>query len=528
MKNPLLGLIVWVLLTSFILPSAIVPNVSEKQRDTTSECFYQKHGVRPPGIEWNKTYGGPGTDFFYCGCQTNDGGYIASGNREIEGKNYAWILKLDKNGVQEWEVTAMENETYMAFTSYVKQTDDGGYIACGSLTEGTTHHRYHRFIWKLDASGKTEWINCYDTPEQGHFYMMQETTNGGYVAVGYVYTNEQRQDTNVLMLKTDIHGNVEWRKTFRYSDGADEGYCLTVANDGGFVIGGWAQCSQENYDFWIIKTDECGHEQWNKTFGGTELDICHARNCYQTADGGYLFGGHTFSYGAGSGDIWNIHVDSAGNMQWNETFGYPGSKELIWAMEKTNDGFILAGVKNCDDIIAPRDEALVIKIDSDGNAWWTMTVGGPREDQAAYVNKTLDGGYIVIGRTKSFGRGDWDGWLLKIGPDKSTERPSLRLTKPRPGRLYLFDMLTLPVPFLDEALVVNDLTFTSRVEYDADDSYIVKVEYFINGRVVGRATEANYPFTWSGAKSGLYRVKARAYTGWGATDRDMVMIKKIW
>ena len=44
---------------------------------------------------------------------------------------------------------------------------------------------------------------------------------------------------------------------------------------------------------------------------------------------------------------------------------------------------------------------------------WSRTYGGSGSDGAYSVQQTADGGYIVAGKTRSFGAGGLDGYLIK-------------------------------------------------------------------------------------------------------------------
>jgi hypothetical protein len=92
-------------------------------------------------------------------------------------------------------------------------------------------------------------------------------------------------------LKTDETGRMQWYKEYNFgdydnSDNRMEAVCKT--NDGGFILTGWG--SGTSHDYWMIKTDSIGNELWNKTFGGSEDDYGHNKDCYQTKDGGFVMG----------------------------------------------------------------------------------------------------------------------------------------------------------------------------------------------------------------------------------------------
>jgi PGF-CTERM protein len=150
-------------------------------------------------------------------------------------------------------------------------------------------------------------------------------------------------------------------------------------------------------------------EEWNKTYGGDRTDL--AKSVFQTADGGYVFGGcmssYLTTYEIGTSDFWLIKTDSMGNELWNKSYDGSGSEELKTAVLTSDGGYILTGTTSVG--------ILLIKTDADGSQEWSKIFGGQSHEHPCSVLQTSDGGYIILGAKMIYGtRTRWyDSLLIK-------------------------------------------------------------------------------------------------------------------
>ena len=107
--------------------------------------------------------------------------------------------------------------------------------------------------------------------------------------------------------------------------------------------------SRGSDDYWIVKIDNSGNKQWDKTYGGSDFD--YFKSMINTTDGGYLIGGYTQSGISGDKsdpvrgfyDYWIVKIDSDGNKVWDKTFGGGNLDELTSMVTTTDNGYMLGG-----------------------------------------------------------------------------------------------------------------------------------------------------------------------------------------
>jgi hypothetical protein len=225
---------------------------------------------------------------------------------------------------------------------------------------------------------------------------VEQTSDGGYIFTGLTCP-EIASNPHVWLVKVDSSGEKTWDVTFGKA-AIEGGNSVRQTTDGGYIVVGYTfSYGAGSRDVWLIKTDASGNKVWDRTYGGTAED--DGRSVAQTLDGGYIVAGATCSFGAGVVDVWLIKTDENGDTLWTRTFGGVGDDEGASVQPTADGGYIVAG--------SSGQNLWLIKTDASGNRIWDVAYGGAGEEEGASVQQTSDGGYIATGYATPDGPGVW-------------------------------------------------------------------------------------------------------------------------
>lgn len=311
---------------------------------------------------WSKTFGGINNQDAeaYSGQQTTDGGYVLAGKTGSSAKDYdVYLIKTDSDGNEVWSKTFGGTGTQTS--SSVQETSDGGFVIAG-YTDSSEGNIY---LIKTDSNGSEVWSKTY----VGVANSVQQTTDGGYIVAGWGYDSNSTYG-GAFILETDSNGNELWSKVF-VGNGYAYAESVQETSDGGYVIAGYTSTLYVLGDMaYLIKTDSNGNEVWSKVFDPTYnrinpflyVEYTRAYSVQQTTDGGYIVAGETTSSGAGGYDVYLEKTDSNGNRLWAKTFGGT-STDTAYSVQQTADGgYVLAGYTYS----GTDYNVFLIKTDSDG------------------------------------------------------------------------------------------------------------------------------------------------------------------
>jgi hypothetical protein len=278
-------------------------------------------------IQWQKALGGSAAENLLSIQPTPDGGYIASGltysnDGDVSGYHGgdeadAWIIKLNGSGIIQWQ-KVLGGSTGCDFANYILPTPDGGYVFVGHTDSNdgdVTSNAGERDVWivKLSGSGAIQWQKTIGGAKNDYAFCFQSTSDGGYIAAGYTYSNNgdvngNHGDADAWIVKLSSNGAIQWQKSLGGSN-EDIARFIQPTTDGGYIVTGSAKSNNGdvsgNYggqDAWVIKLSNNGAIQWQKSLGGTDYDF--ANSIHPTTDGGYIVAGQAIS---NNGDVSGNH-----------------------------------------------------------------------------------------------------------------------------------------------------------------------------------------------------------------------------
>ncbi len=270
------------------------------------------------------------------------------------------------------------------------------------------------------------WQKSLGGTNQEYGYCIKQTNDGGYIVVGESVSPVGGMITNhygsydFWVVKLNNSGVIEWQKSLGGSD-YDKAYSVQQTTDGGYVVVGTT--SSNNFDVtghygsddvWVVKLSSLGAIEWQKALGGSSLE--GGFSIQQTTDGGYILCGYTFSTNgavtSGTGG-WIVKINSTGTIQWQKSIG----NYMNCIRQTTDGGYIAAGYSNGP---LGNTDYHIVKLNNLGTTEWQKYLGGTSSDAAYYIQQTSDGGYIVAGESNSsntdvtLNNGSYDYWVAKL------------------------------------------------------------------------------------------------------------------
>lgn len=342
--------------------------------------------ISPSGrLLWQRCYGGSKGDECRRIVTTSDGGmllagYVASTDGDISGNHGSsdiWLAKLDAAGNIQWQRCYGGSGTDELLS--LAKTSDGGYIFAGLTTSSdgdvTGGHnnavnREDAWVAKITAGGVIEWAKCFGGTSRDGAHNIIQNSGGGYTFLGFSASADgdlvgHVQNWDVWIVELDQAGQITWQKTYG-GTGADHGYSLLELADGGYVIAADTRSNNGDvsgnhnpgtFDVWLLKINDAGQIVWQRCYGGSfdegwpvigqALDDNYVFGSYSTSVDGDITGHHgAFDIS----DTWLVKIDQQnGNILWSGSFGGNGGDGVRDLLVLADGTYLVVGDTGSSD-----------------------------------------------------------------------------------------------------------------------------------------------------------------------------------
>lgn len=355
-------------------------------------------------VIWSKNYGGSEEDNADKIISTSDNGFLIAGSTSsydyditfMHGDEDIWIIKIDSLGNIEWQKcyggSGSEN------MSNIVQSSDGNFLVLGKTTsmDGDIIEYFGEadlWLFKINITGEIIWQRSLGTFADDVPCDLVETANGNIVLTSYVWDS---WDYTITVL--DSVGNFITLKEYGGSD-VEEPHAVAKSSTGGVIINGESYSDDGDVsghhgyygDYWFVELDSLGNLINQFCFGGSGgekgLSILNADNMSyilsgysSTNDNGDVTGHHGIGPYA---DFWIISLDVFGNIQWQKSIGGTSNDYAYTIEQCTDDGFIVGGYAvssdgDVTDHIAEED-------------YWIVKLSAPCSYELYFADEDLDG-----------------------------------------------------------------------------------------------------------------------------------------
>ena len=367
-------------------------------------------------------------DNFY-GADTIAGGVGIGGTVKFRSGYYSWSAQKDA-GVSHWRLYAFEIDTvgelmaevYPFTEDTISERAANVLVVEDSLLVGLSYRQVlteqvpgDMVLTKIRGNGDIIWKEAYGLSDRLEIPQRAAlTADGGFILAGQVTIETQsNQEADAWLVKTDSLGNMEWEQTYggpTYDSGSD----IVQTPDGGFLLLGWTRSfGAGQRDFYLVKTDSVGEQEWQRTYGGGGEDV--GSGILQLSNGNYLLTGGGTNGAVTTAKGYLFEVTPNGQQVWHEQYesGSSPGDHLFKSIQLSDGSLVSCGLADNDG--TGGNAGWLVKTDANGELLWQREYDKNEHTDLFYsVLATYDGGFLLSGQAVNEATNSQDAWLLKV------------------------------------------------------------------------------------------------------------------
>ncbi len=324
--------------------------------------------------------------------------------------------------------------------AYVNFRDSAG-NSLKTIELGGLENNYTAYAASIDAAADGGFFLC------GGFTTADGTPKGDFASLAHDGAVFGQTDAYVARFSED--GSITWMRGLTGS-GHDQAKAVKATADGGCVAlfetsshdGDLADLNRGIFNLAVVKYDAAGNTEWTRIIGGRNLEssdfgidilsngnyvVCGIKSSYTEDFADKPYYGNTF-------DLFATEIDATdGTSVWLNTYGGESNEYFNGVTATSDGGFIMVGdTKSSTDTFAGfsgYENSCVMKLDATGEVEWVSGLKSSETNEAERAVE-LDDRYVVIGSSngtdfdfKDLNKGSSDVYVAQF--DKSGKRMSL-------------------------------------------------------------------------------------------------------
>lgn len=363
--------------------------------------------AQPSLINWEIKEGIKGEDYFTKTIQLSNGNLAAIGNfPSPDGlKKYGFLSLIDFSTGKILKKISFGNQNEI-FIHDIIELPEGNMLMVGYSSFNKINYPW---LIKLDASGNKLLEKVLPLPEGSILTSIHSDLQNGF------YLTAKINNGDIFFIRLNNEIDIIWKK-LALSGSNGELRKVSIGLNGSVYLGGNSKKGegQNLGDVWISSLDKNGNELWRKSFGGKLWE--ELNDLTILPDGSILFCGETNSLGNGKQDFWLVKLNNNGFLQWERTYGGREADIATSILPLFNGNIWLAGssLSLINKKGATKFAARIIEIDASGNLQWEADYGGDNNEDINYLCQIHDGSVLFSGWTESNTQNIKDAWMVRF------------------------------------------------------------------------------------------------------------------
>lgn len=354
---------------------------------------------------WRKAFGAYGQDEAGSVVVTTEGDIILAGSTGSfgNGSSDAYLLKVSGEGDLLW--SAAIGGPQIDHAEGLVLLPDGNVVFAG-FSNGGDHGGYDGWLVKANEVGQVVWSRYFGGSDWDLLHDIDMASNGGFYLTGSTYS-EGAGASDGWVIRVDTEGEPVWIKVI---GGAfdDVFYSGDATSDGGVIVAGATSSDGLDMDGYICKLNASGGVEWENVLATDSVE--YVSDVLQIADGRFSVVGTT-RYWENFNEYLHVMYSPGGSVQWTKHWGQVNDQEATAQLQVPSGKLYTVGYTETTG--AGAKDVFIFRCDPDVGDYEDQDSFGGTNDDVGYAVAQVPDGFILVGKTNSFGAGGDDVLIIR-------------------------------------------------------------------------------------------------------------------